>query len=229
VTDFYKPGSPRNLTAGSVVINNKRRPRLGWTIYSEADLQNHKIYRRFLYASGEITSWELAATVHKDSSGWTDMTVEVQQVPKGVAPDGNYAEYYVQAVNTLGVASLESNHAQIPILCYTCEGPPPPTEKTATAPMPREFTMSKNYPNPFNPITTIKYALPEESFVSMRVFNTLGEEVSELVDAWQEANWYEIRWNAGNAPSGVYYLRMSDTDAYGKSKYQEFRKLLLVK
>jgi hypothetical protein len=91
VTDFYKPGAPRNLTAGSVVINNKRRPRLGWTIYSEADLRNHKIYRRFLYAAGEITPWELVATVPKDSSGWTDMSVEVQQVPKGMEVDGNFA------------------------------------------------------------------------------------------------------------------------------------------
>jgi hypothetical protein len=77
--------------------------------------------------------------------------------------------------------------------------------------------------------TTLTYALPEGSFVSMKVFNTLGEEISELVNAWQEANWYEIRWNAGTAPSGVYYLRMSVTDAYGKAKYQELRKLLLVK
>jgi hypothetical protein len=73
--------------------------------------------------------------------------------------------------------------------------------------MPTTFSVSQNYPNPFNPSTMIQYQLPKAAAVSLKVFNTLGEEVSVLVNEYKEAGAYQARWNA-NAPSGVYFYRL---------------------
>ncbi len=80
----------------------------------------------------------------------------------------------------------------------------------ALAQLPEEFALSPNYPNPFNPSTTIEYALPLPARVSLRVYNLLGREIAVLVNDWQDMGYYEIIWQgrdqAGrSAASGVYF------------------------
>ena len=74
--------------------------------------------------------------------------------------------------------------------------------------IPGEFVLDQNYPNPFNPSTRIKYSLPKESFVSLKVFNMLGQEVETLVSERQSAGTYEVNFNAEEKPSGVYLYRL---------------------
>ena len=88
--------------------------------------------------------------------------------------------------------------------------------------IPASFAVSQNYPNPFNPTTTIQYQLPKAATVSLKVFNTLGEEVSVLVGEHQEAGTYQARWNA-IAPSGVYYYRLQ------AGGYVETKKMILLR
>jgi hypothetical protein len=71
--------------------------------------------------------------------------------------------------------------------------------------IPESFFLFQNYPNPFNPITKISYILPEESNVTLSIYNTLGETVEVLVNEVQSAKGYEAVWNAGANPSGVYF------------------------
>ena len=66
----------------------------------------------------------------------------------------------------------------------------------------------QNYPNPFNPSTTIRYSLPKEEHVSVRVFNTLGQEVAVLVNQQQTPGFHQVRWNADVA-GGIYFYRLS--------------------
>ena len=74
------------------------------------------------------------------------------------------------------------------------------------------FNLGQNYPNPFNQSTTISYQLPDEGFVSLKVYNTLGDEVATLVNAKQTAGFHTIQYNAENLASGLYYytLRFND-------------------
>ena len=85
------------------------------------------------------------------------------------------------------------------------------------------FKLEQNYPNPFNPSTTIKYQLPQRSNVILKVFNTLGEEVAELVNELKNAGSYSIEFNANNLPSGVYFYRMESNN------FTSTKKLILLR
>jgi PKD repeat protein len=89
--------------------------------------------------------------------------------------------------------------------------------------LPKEFTLYQNYPNPFNPATSIKYYIPEESFVSMKVYNVLGKEVSTLVNEKKTPGLYELNFGGENLPSGVYVYRV-EAGSFSASK-----KMLLIK
>ncbi|MDI6804555.1 MAG: T9SS type A sorting domain-containing protein [Bacteroidota bacterium] len=89
--------------------------------------------------------------------------------------------------------------------------------------IPQSFYVEQNYPNPFNPLTTIKYGLPTESFVTVKVFNLLGQEVAELFDGRQNAGVHELNFGASNIVSGVYFYRIQ-TD-----KTVEVKQMLLLR
>ncbi len=70
------------------------------------------------------------------------------------------------------------------------------------------FKLYQNYPNPFNPTTTIKYSIPSDGFVKLSVFNSIGEEVSTLVNEFKPGGSYEVEFNADVLTSGVYFYRI---------------------
>jgi len=89
--------------------------------------------------------------------------------------------------------------------------------------IPKEYKLEQNYPNPFNPTTTIKYSIPEESFVILKVYNLIGEEVATLVNAEQSTGNYEIEFNAVTLPSGIYFYRLQTEN------FVDTKKMMLMK
>ena len=73
---------------------------------------------------------------------------------------------------------------------------------------PLAFGLEQNYPNPFNPNTSIKYSVAEAGFVRLAVYNTLGEEISVLVNGQSDAGFFEVNFDASNLPSGTYIYRL---------------------
>ncbi len=71
--------------------------------------------------------------------------------------------------------------------------------------IPSQFNLEQNYPNPFNPVTTIKYQIPEISFVTLKVYDVLGNEIATLVSEEKPAGSYEINFNSSNLSSGIYF------------------------
>ena len=71
------------------------------------------------------------------------------------------------------------------------------------------FQIKQNYPNPFNPSTKIRFAVPENKFVNLSVYNLLGENVVELVNEVKDAGEYEVNFNAANLPSGIYIAKIN--------------------
>ncbi|KUO59405.1 MAG: T9SS type A sorting domain-containing protein [Ignavibacteriaceae bacterium] len=83
--------------------------------------------------------------------------------------------------------------------------------------IPDNYNLYQNYPNPFNPATVISYSLPREGFVSLRVYDILGNEVAELANEQKSAGTYRVDFNADNLSSGVYFYRIK-IDGFAQAK-----------
>ncbi len=94
--------------------------------------------------------------------------------------------------------------------------------------IPDKFFISPNYPNPFNPVTKIKFGLPTSSNVKISVFDMLGKEVDILANSNMDAGEYLAEWNAVNFASGIYIYKIEAIDKKGNS-FVETKKMVLVK
>ncbi len=83
-----------------------------------------------------------------------------------------------------------------------------PTNTENNKSLPEDITLNQNYPNPFNPSTNISYTIPEHAQVNLTVYNTLGQQVAELVNKRQAAGSYSVTLNASDLPSGIYIYRL---------------------
>ncbi|MCK5127002.1 MAG: T9SS type A sorting domain-containing protein [candidate division Zixibacteria bacterium] len=89
--------------------------------------------------------------------------------------------------------------------------------------LPSEFSLLQNHPNPFNPVTTIAFTLPEAMYVRLDVFNIMGQRVTTLVDGVKEAGYHSVSWGGGNVASGVYFYKIQ------AGVNSETRKMVLMK
>jgi hypothetical protein len=89
--------------------------------------------------------------------------------------------------------------------------------------IPVTYNLEQNYPNPFNPSTTIKFSLPEATNVTLKIYNTLGQKVAEVVNTNLEAGWYSYQWDAGNVATGIYIYELRT------NKFVSVKKMLLLK
>ena len=89
--------------------------------------------------------------------------------------------------------------------------------------IPQEFNLEQNYPNPFNPTTSIQYAVSSRQFVSLKVYDVLGNEVATLANEYREAGRYEVEFDASSLSSGIYFYRLQAGD------FVQTRKMILMK
>lgn len=89
--------------------------------------------------------------------------------------------------------------------------------------IPKEFALQQNYPNPFNPSTTIEFSVPVRGFVTLKVYNLLGQEVATLVSEELQPGVYKRKWNAPGLSSGVYFYRLQG------SEFAQTKRLIMVK
>ena len=88
---------------------------------------------------------------------------------------------------------------------------------------PTTYKLENNYPNPFNPTTTIKYQIPELSFISLKVFDVLGNEILTLVETEKPVGTYEVEFDATNLSSGIYFYRIQ------AGSFVETKKMILLR
>ena len=88
---------------------------------------------------------------------------------------------------------------------------------------PIEFSLSQNYPNPFNPATSIKYSIPTKQFVSLKIYNVLGKEVTVLVNEEQPEGIYNVNFDASGLSSGVYFYKLQ------AGSFTATHKMILIK
>jgi Secretion system C-terminal sorting domain len=114
----------------------------------------------------------------------------------------------------IGSTSFDIHHVKSPAYSYqfhqsNCGGFDAVLKPRDT---PAQFSLGFNYPNPFNPTTTIQYSTTSNSYVKLRVYDILGRQVATLVDGVEYAGEHTVQWNAGSRPSGVYFYRLETKD-----------------
>ncbi len=98
-----------------------------------------------------------------------------------------------------------------------------PTSVEEEHQMPKEFALMQNYPNPFNPITNIEFQIKEYGFVSLKIFDLLGNEIATLVDEEKSSGEYKVEFDASGLTSGIYFYQVTAGD------FSETKKLVLLK
>ena len=97
------------------------------------------------------------------------------------------------------------------------------TSKNLEKDIPTTYGLAQNYPNPFNPSTTIYYQLPKDGFISLKVFDIVGNEVKTLVNGYRSAGNYSINFDASNLSSGIYFYQIKTNN------YFAVKKMMLLK
>jgi hypothetical protein len=109
---------------------------------------------------------------------------------------------------------LSSVHLQLPAVSLT---------------IPTESSLMQNYPNPFNPSTTIKYSLAHESNVTIKIFNSVGQNVRVINEGTRQQGYNEINFNAAGLASGIYLFTISAQSIDGKNNFNAVKKMILMK
>lgn len=95
--------------------------------------------------------------------------------------------------------------------------------KREESPLPEKYSLSQNFPNPFNPTTTVRYTVPNAGKVTMKIYNILGQEVATLVNMRQGAGTYTVKFDASRFASGVYFYRLT------AGSFSQVKKMMLLK
>jgi hypothetical protein len=168
----------------------------------------------------EILSVNKPDTVRLDSCGKATVVVGISvDIPEDAAVgdywnailfQASYIGFYQETKRTL---SKKGNISVQEAYIYSVE----------VDDFPEKFSLYQNFPNPFNPETKIRYELPRQDYVSLKIYSLLGEEVATLVNAVQPAGVYEVIWNAGSFSSGMYEYRIQT------SSFVTTKKLIVTK
>jgi hypothetical protein len=144
---------------------------------------------------------------------WTDAGIFLTDIRAYMADVIYKNNFYV--IGGLGVGANAVNNVELIVAG--------PSAVETIGGTPQRFQLSQNFPNPFNPSTKISFSIPEEEYVSLKVFNSLGEEVVELVSDNITAGNYSISFDASGLTSGVYFYQLI------AGSFTEIKKMMLIK
>jgi hypothetical protein len=139
-------------------------------------------------------------------------------------PSGTFGIVYL-AFGFEAIASSDTRNTLMQRSLDWLYGLEPAVEAPPSTPL--SFELGQNFPNPFNPETTIPFTLAERSVVTLNVYDILGREVAQLVSGIQEAGLHSVNWNAETVSSGIYFYTLEATA--GENTFRSARKLVLMK
>ncbi|MDH3269600.1 MAG: T9SS type A sorting domain-containing protein, partial [Ignavibacteria bacterium] len=192
-TDFLPPGTIPVELTSFSAISNGNTVTINWSTASETNNQGFEIQRN--------NGGEFYAIGFVSGNGTTTEMNNYSYVDRNLIA-GSY-NYRIKQVDFNGRYEY-SNVINVDVA-------------------PEQFELSQNYPNPFNPSTTISFSIPQSSIVTLKVFNTLGQEVKTLINQNMESGVHSISFDASELNSGIYFYRL---DA---GQFSEVRKMTLIK
>ncbi len=182
--DNLPPTGVMSLVASRL---NNMRVELAWNgNHTDADLEHYAVYRSTtsdfpINEASRLSTTNDTLFIDEQATSTVTMYYKVTAVDK----NGNEGEPSPEVIVT-GVTDV--------------------TEENES---PKEFLLSQNFPNPFNPLTVIRYQLSVDSWITLKVYTVLGEELETLVNEVQEAGYKSVKFDGNHLPSGIYLCRMT--------------------
>jgi hypothetical protein len=156
-----------------------------------------------------------AVEIFQTTSSYTQFVVPIEYSGQEV-PDSAYIQFVVADTSEAGGGI--GSYAIIDDLSFGG-----PTDVHDNNIIVDYFKLEQNYPNPFNPITTINYSIPSGSFVQLVVYNSIGQEIANLVNETIESGNHSVEFDASNLPSGIYFYKLQ------AGSFVETKKMILLK
>ena len=163
---------------------------LSWQTKTEVNNYGFEVERSLTSTKGGENSWKKLGFV--EGNGNSNSPKDYSFVDKSPA-GGSKFQYRLRQIDMDGKIEY-SNVVEIEV-------------------KPMKFELYQNYPNPFNPSTTISFAVPKSGNVTLKIYNTLGEEVATLADGYMEAGIHTMNFNADQLSSGLYIYRLNSKEA----------------
>jgi hypothetical protein len=204
--DDQTPITPPNF-AGTIYNNH---PKLTWDKI-EPDIAYFEIWQQFIYDVKNPGNWNLYYTTQNTS--FIDYGIQLGGTPIG------WVNYRVRSKDVGG------NYSPYTGVGFEFGGG---INKTAVEHQSFEYSLSSNYPNPFNPSTQISYSLAKDAFVTLKVYDMLGNEVAELVNRGQTAGVHEISFDASELSSGIYIYRVTAMNGE-RILFSQSKRMVLMK
>ncbi len=207
--DNTAPKMPGELS----VTSENSQLRVSWPPNQETDLSHYFVYYTVNSDAGSgLIEWG-ATTVANP--------LDTTAVITGLT-NGSDVTVYVTAIDIAGNESEMRSCENVTVSIDPWAG------------IPESFSLNANYPNPFNPVTTLRYGIPEQADVLITVFDVLGHDVKHWTVSAQKAGWYAIIWDGTNqsgkrVSTGVYVCRMQATSMTSGQPYIQTRKMLFLK
>jgi hypothetical protein len=204
------PEPPSNLVITNAGQTNAS-PNLSWTASPSSNVTHYEIYRCPSYYRNCFSYGTTIATT--TGTSYTDFGVIITTQSQA------YDEFFyrVRAISSDDVASAYTNWASVWGDTFQKRGP---LEEEA---LPAVFALEQNHPNPFNPQTQIRFALPEAVPVSLVIYDVTGREIARLAEGVLEAGYHTVAFEGTSLPSGIYLYRLQAGD------FVETKRMALVK
>ena len=238
------PSKPKNVKVGKSFFGNPGNgtfyPKITWDQNIEPDFYNagfngpnqvepkYEIYRGDSAVCDVQPVYTLIASVESDITEFTDSSVTLIFLDSAYYIEPCYDEYLtysyrIAAKDNRGNRSLKSERGLVSGF-ETCgnseEGDNPVYLQNSDKPI--KYS-AYNYPNPFNPITNIKFELPNDIYVSIKIYDVLGREIKVLVNEFKTTGRYSVTFEGSNLPSGIYYYKIES------GNFTQVRKMILLK
>ncbi|MEW6196338.1 MAG: T9SS type A sorting domain-containing protein [Bacteroidota bacterium] len=197
---------------------------IAWTDNPDTNVNQYQIWRTVKH-DGVVGPKELLATVGRGVQTYTDQ--EYQRTSTYVDLLHYDVRAYYNSTDPYVIGDYADEYWFAAYGQMLARPNQDPLVQETTSELPTKYAIA-NYPNPFNPTTTIKYQLPEAGMVTLKVYDILGKEVAELVNETKAAGYYEVSFNVkthygASLPSGVYIYTIR------AGKYVESKKMILTK
>lgn len=193
------PAIPTNPAPADNAIENNTQITLSWDCTDDdGNPLNYSVYL------GESTSLMIPIVDNETNNSFT--------IPIQLLPDSTYIW---KVIASDGQATSESPTWSFSLASLKITD--------AVVGVPTNYYLYQNHPNPFNPITTIRYELPEQSDVQITIYNLLGKEFTTLLSESQDAGFKSIQWDASNVASGVYFCQIR------AGEFVQTKKMILLK